>query len=118
MIAVSSSSIEPIDREAALPVITAKLLEDERKRLDGADDDLLAGLEIRLELLGLGRAVALCHRADGCADLGELLDGLADLPVEEAAVGDDDDRIEHARVALVMKSGKLVRNPSDGFRFA
>ena len=32
--------------------------------------------------------------AHGRADLGELLDRVADLLVEDAPVGDDDDRVE------------------------
>ena len=35
--------------------------------------------------------------ADGRADLGELLDRVADLLVEDPAVGDDDDRVEDRR---------------------
>ena len=39
-------------------------------------------------------------RSHRCADLGELLDRFADLLVEDAAVGDDDDRIEDRRAVL------------------
>ena len=38
--------------------------------------------------------------ADGGADLGELLDGVADLLVEDAPVGDDDDRVEDRLLAV------------------
>ena len=34
------------------------------------------------------------------AHLRELLDRVADLLVEDAAVGDDDDRVEHASLAV------------------
>ena len=39
--------------------------------------------------------------ADGRAHLGELLDGVADLLVEDAPVGDDDDRVEDRRAVLL-----------------
>ena len=42
--------------------------------------------------------------ADGRADLGELLDRVADLLVEDAAVGDDDDRVERPDRRLCSRS--------------
>ena len=39
---------------------------------------------------------------DRRADLGELLDGVADLLVEDAPVGDDDDRVED-RLAVLLR---------------
>ena len=41
---------------------------------------------------------------DGRAHLGELLDRVPDLLVEEAAVGDDDDRVED--LLVVLASGR------------
>ena len=55
--------------------------------------------------------------AERGADLGELLDGVADLPVEDAAIGDDDDRIEH-RGAAAFEPDELVREPGDGVALA
>ena len=69
-------------------VLVADLVEDERELLDRRDDDLLALLD---ELAQVARVLGV---ADGRADLGELLDRVADLLVEDAAVGDDDDRVE------------------------
>ena len=51
--------------------------------------------------------------ADGGPDLGELPDRVADLLVEEASVGDDDDGVEHPCVVL-PESDQLVGEPGDG----
>ena len=45
----------------------------------------------------LAQVAGVLGVADGGAHLGELLDGVADLLVEDAAVGDDDDRVEDGR---------------------
>ena len=50
--------------------------------------------------------------ADGGADLCELLDRVADLLVEDAAVRDDDDRVEDGR-ALLRQPDELVGQPGD-----
>ena len=50
--------------------------------------------------------------ADRRADLGELLDGVADLLVEDPPVGDDDDRVEDRR-AVAAQADQLVRQPGD-----
>ena len=76
------------DREAPPAVLGPDLVEDERELLDGADDDLLA---LGDELAQVPGALGV---ADGGADLGELADRVADLLIEDAAVGDDDDRVE------------------------
>ena len=41
--------------------------------------------------------------ADRRADLRELLDGVADLLVEDAPVGDDDDRVEDLRLSPLSR---------------
>ena len=51
--------------------------------------------------------------ADGGPNLGELLDRVADLLVEDASVGDYDDGVEHPRVVL-PESDQLVGEPGDG----
>ena len=58
-------------------VLVADLVEDERELLDGRDDDLLAALD---ELAQVAGALGM---ADRRADLGELLDRVADLLVED-----------------------------------
>ena len=51
--------------------------------------------------------------ADGRTDLSELLDGIADLPVQNAPVGHDDDGIE-TRCVVFRQADQLVRKPGDG----
>ena len=55
--------------------------------------------------------------ADGGGNLGELLDGVADLFVEHPPVGDHDHRVEQ-RLALVFQPHELVRQPGDGVALA
>ena len=69
-------------------VLVADLVEDERELLHRRDDDLLAVLD---ELAQVARVLGMAH---GRAHLGELLDRVADLLVEDAPVGDHDDRVE------------------------
>ena len=82
------------DGEAAAPLLVPDLVEDERELLHRRDDDLLAALDKPAEVT---RAFGM---ADGGPDLGELLDGVADLLVEDAPVGDHDDGVEHPRIVL------------------
>ena len=57
--------------------------------------------------------------ADRRAHLHELLDGLLDLVVEDAPVGDDDDRIEDPPCCPApLHTDELVRQPGDGVRLA
>ena len=84
------------DGEFASAVLAADFVEDEGEFLDGRDDDLLAALDEPAQVAGM------LGVADGRADLGELLDGVADLLVEDAAVGDDDDRVERLLVACAV----------------
>ena len=51
--------------------------------------------------------------ANGGPDLGELLDRVADLLVEDAPVGDHNDGIERLRVVL-PETNQLVGEPGDG----
>ena len=55
--------------------------------------------------------------ADGRADLRELLDGVADLLIENPPVGDHDHRVEHLAVAIA-RADQLVRQPGDRVRLA
>ena len=52
----------------------------------------------------LAQVAGVLGMADGGAHLGELLDRVADLLVEDAAVGDDDDRVED--VGVVSCAGR------------
>ena len=51
--------------------------------------------------------------ADRRANLGELLDRVADLLVEDLPIGDDDDRIEN-RSLVLGQADELVGQPGDG----
>ena len=73
------------DGEVPSALLVADLVEDEGEFLDRRDDDFLAALD---ESAQVARAVGVSH----CRRyLGILLDGVADLAVEDEAVGDDDD---------------------------
>ena len=94
------------DGEAPAALLVADLVEDEGELLHRRDDDLLAGLDEAAEIAGTIRV------AHGRADLGVLLDRVADLPVEEEPVGDHDDGIED-RGAVLREPDQLVRQPGD-----
>ena len=85
------------DGEAPAAVLAADLVEDERELLHRGDDDLLA---LGDELAQVARVLGV---ADGRAHLRELLDRVADLLVEDAPVGDDDDRVEDRRFVLAFR---------------
>ena len=55
--------------------------------------------------------------ANGRSDLGVLPDGVVDLLVEDAAVGDHDDGIE-CRGVVPLRPNQLVRQPRDGIALA
>ena len=95
------------DGEAPAPLLVADLVEDERELLYCRDDDLLAALD---KLAEVTRAFGM---ADGGPDLGELLDRVVDLLVEDAPVGDHNDGIEHLHVVL-PETNQLVGEPGDG----
>ena len=99
------------DREAAPALLVADLVEDERELLHRGDDDLLAALD---EPPQIARAVGVPDRR---RHLGILPDGVADLPVEDAAVGHHDDRVEHRRI-VPGQPDELVRQPSNGVALA
>ena len=50
--------------------------------------------------------------ADCRADLGELADGVRDLFVQQAAVGDDQDGVEHG-LSVVGQFDELSGEPCD-----
>ena len=85
--------------------------EDERELLHRRDDDLLAALDEAAQVAG---AVGVSHRG---ADLGELPDGVVNLLVQNAPVGDHDDGIEDRRVVLPQVD-QLARQPGDGVALA
>ena len=94
------------DGELSSPVLVADGIEDEGELLDGRDDDPLALVEQRAEM---ARALGMAH--DG-ADLGELLDGVLNLLVQDSPVRDHDHRIEEG-VAVPLQPDQLVAQPGD-----
>ena len=88
-------------------MLVADAVEHMGKGLHRGDDELLAVLEILGELLGLGGARAFLYRADDAAHLGKALDRLADLFVEQAAVGDDDHGIKD-RLPVLGQADQLM----------
>ena len=72
------------DDGESLAALVGDLVEDEREFLHRRDDDLLSLLN---KLAQIARVLGMTHR---CAHLHELLDGLLNLVVEDAPVGDDD----------------------------
>ena len=75
-------------RERTCPVLAADVLQNEGELLNRGDDDLLAALN---ELAEITRAFGVAHRR---SDLGELLDRVLDLCIEDAPVGHNDDRVK------------------------
>ena len=99
------------DREATVPLAVSDLVQDEWELLHRRDDDLLPGLDEPLEI---ARPVRLAHRGP---DLRVLADRVADLPVQNAAVGHYDDGVEHRR-ASALQPEQLMREPRDGVALA
>ena len=87
------------------------IVEDERELLNRRDDDLLAVGDEAAKVAGM------LGVADGRADLRELLDGVADLLIEDAPVGDHDHRVEHL-AGVIGEPHQLVRQPRDRVRLA
>ena len=94
------------DREGAGALVVADFVEDEGELLDRRDDDLLALLDEPAEV---ARPLGV---PDGGLHLGVLSDRVADLPVQDAAVGDDDDRVEDV-LAVPLERDQLVGQPGD-----
>ena len=84
----------------------ADLLTNEGKFLDRRDDDLLALLD---EPAQIARSLGVPH---GRPHLGVLPDRVADLLVQYASVGDDDDRVEDQRAVLLQRN-QLMGQPGD-----
>src|SRR5262245_30285963 len=99
------------DREVSPAMLAPDLVEDERKLLDRRDDDLLA---LRDELAEIARMLGV---SNGGAHLGELLDRVSNLPIEDAPIGDDDDRVKDDGIVL-LEADHLVCEPGDRVRLA
>src|SRR5439155_8298699 len=87
----------------------ANLLGDHRKLLQRRDDDRFSRFEGFLELAR--RSVDVL---DDAKRLLELAHRRLELAIEHAAVGDNNDRVEHTPVGGVVESGQSVGKPGDG----
>src|SRR5690606_8820445 len=99
------------DRETSPAVLVADLVKDKGEFLKRCDDDLLSALD---EPTQVARVLGVPHRG---AHLGKLFDRIPDLPIEDAAVSDDDNGIEDGS-AVPRKTDELVGQPSDGVGLA
>ena len=97
------------DREAAIPVQRADVVVDEGEFLNRRYDDLLAIGDEAPQVAGM------LGVADSGANLRELLDGIANLLIEDAAVSDHDHRVEHL-AAVIGEPDQLVSQPRDRVR--
>ena len=97
------------DNGEGLATLGGNLVEDERKLLHRRDDDLLPLLN---KLAQIARVLGVTHRR---AHLHKLFDGLLDLVIENAPVGNDDHRVEHI-LTIALHADELVRKPRDGVR--
>ena len=85
--------------------------------LDGDDDDLRPTLQGVGQLLRLGPAQS-GDVGDNPWGAVDLADRLLQLGIEDVAVGDDDDRIEHRLVGLIVQHRQPVRQPRDAVGLA
>src|SRR5215813_2752798 len=99
------------DRELSPAMLAADLVEDEGKLLHGGNDDLLA---LGDELAKIARVLRVSHRRPY---LGELLDGVPNLLIENTPVSHHNYGVEYRRTTL-RKADHLMRQPRDGVRLA
>ena len=99
------------DREFPSTVLIPNFVKNDRKLLDGRNNDLLAALN------KLPQITRVRGMADRGAYLAILLNGVADLLIEDAPIRDNDDRVEE-RHFLFFEVNELVRQPGDGVRFS
>lgn len=102
-----------IDDDGKMPVLVlrAKIGQREGELLDGSNDDPFAIRDGFGEIPGMLRPFyRLCH-------LHKLLNGIADLFVQDSPVGDHDDGIDH-RVSILHQANQLMGQPRNGIRLA
>ena len=83
-------------------------LQREGEGLDGADDDLLAGLQRLAQLLALGSALVR-DRGHHAGIALEVEDRLAQLRVKHVAVGHHQHAVEHLLLVRIVQVGQEVR---------
>ena len=97
------------DGESPVPVIRSDFRDDIREFLNGSDNDALSVCDGPCQIVGVFRP------RHGIADLRELFQGVSDLLVQNAAVGDHDDGIQY-RPSVLLQPDQLVGQPCDGVR--
>jgi len=98
------------DGKGSSPMLFSDFVEDLRKLLDRADDDLLSAFDKFSQIFGV------LGMPDGRADLCILPDGVFDLIIQDTAVGDNDDRFKH-RFAVFADTDELMCEPCNGVGF-
>lgn len=81
--------------------------------LEGGDDDGDGVFEGDRELGGV-----FVDFLDDALTMLELVDGVLELLVEDATIGDDDDAIENAFVCVIVEGGEAMGKPADRVAFA
>ena len=98
------------DGKGSSPMPFRDLVEDLRKLLDRADDDLLPTFDKFSQIFGV------LGMSDGCADLCILPDGVFNLIIQDTAVRDNDDRFKD-RLAVFADIDELMCKPCNGVGF-
>src|SRR5439155_17866237 len=99
------------DSEISATVLIADFVENERELLDRGDNDFLPALDKFTEVTGM------LSVADRCTYLSKLFDGGLNLLVEDAAVGDDNDRVKNLLIVFAQ-TDELMPEPGNGVRLA
>src|SRR5579862_4078065 len=92
-------------------------LEGKRKRLDGANNDLLAAGQSLRQLAAFASTLALDGRHHASRPR-EIEHSVLELCIEHIAVGDDEYRVEKLLSKVIMQVGKEVSGPGDRVRLA
>ena len=92
-------------------VFRADLRDDERELLNCGDDDTLAVCNCLRQIPGMLRP------NNGITYLHKLFNGIPNLLVENAAVGNHDNRVNHG-TSIFLKADQLMGKPSDGIGLA
>jgi len=97
--------------EMVILVFCSNLWNDVRELLNRGHDNTLSVCN------GFRKIAGVLRPCDRVADLHELLDSIPNLLVENPAVGDYNNGIQH-RATVLLKSDELVSKPSDRVGFA
>ena len=99
------------DGKMMIFVFRADLRDDERELLNCGDDDTLAVCNCLRQIPGMLRP------NNGITYLHKLFNGITNLLVENAAVGNHDNGVNHG-TSIFLKADQLMGKPSDGIGLA